>query len=54
MNLRAADLDDLPTLLDLAVAFYEEDGFATPRSAPAAHLPVLIDSASARVAAGRP
>jgi aminoglycoside 6'-N-acetyltransferase I len=52
MNLRAADLDDLPTLLDLAVAFYEEDGFATPRSALAAHLPVLIDSASARVAAG--
>jgi aminoglycoside 6'-N-acetyltransferase I len=52
MNLRAATSDDLEALLTLAVAFYEEDGFTTPRSTLAAHLPVLIDSAAARVAVG--
>jgi hypothetical protein len=29
MNLRAATTDDLPVLVGLAVAFYEEDGFVT-------------------------
>ncbi|MEV6851696.1 GNAT family N-acetyltransferase [Actinoplanes sp. NPDC051411] len=49
MNLRTATPDDLDVLLTLAVAFYEEDGFTTPRSALAAHLPHLIGSDAARV-----
>lgn len=52
MNLRPATAADLPVLLDLAVAFYEEDGFTTPGASLAAHLPVLIGSAAARVALG--
>lgn len=44
MTLRPATAGDLPVLLDLAVAFYQEDGFATPRPALAAHLRVLLDS----------
>jgi GNAT superfamily N-acetyltransferase len=51
MTLRPATAGDLPVLLDLAVAFYQEDGFATPRPALAAHLRVLLDSPGrARVA----
>ena len=49
MSLRPATAGDLPALLDLAVAFYAEDGFTTPRSALAANLPVLVGSAAARV-----
>ena len=44
MTLRTATAGDFDALLDLAVAFYEEDGFTTPRSALAAHLRVLLDS----------
>jgi aminoglycoside 6'-N-acetyltransferase I len=50
MTLRTATAGDLAVLLDLAVAFYEEDGFATPRPALAANLEVLVGSAGARVA----
>jgi aminoglycoside 6'-N-acetyltransferase I len=52
MTLRTATAGDLAVLLDLAEAFYEEDGFATPRPALAAHLEVLVSSAGARVAVG--
>ena len=52
MDLRTATADDLDALLDLAVAFYAEDGFATPRDALAAHLRVLVGADRARVAVG--
>ena len=51
MTLRLATAGDLPVLADLAVAFYEEDGFATPRPALTANLGVLLASPDrARVA----
>jgi aminoglycoside 6'-N-acetyltransferase I len=51
VTLRLATAGDLPVLLDLAVAFYEEDGFTTPRAALDANLRVLLDSPGrARVA----
>jgi hypothetical protein len=37
MTLRTAAPDDLDVLLDLAVAFYEEDGFTTPRPGACCH-----------------
>ena len=52
MNLRPASSDDLPELVELAVAFYAEDGFTTPRSSLDEHLRVLVESAVARVAVG--
>jgi aminoglycoside 6'-N-acetyltransferase I len=51
VTLRPATTDDRAVLLDLAVAFYAEDGFATPRPALDANLRVLLDSPGrARVA----
>jgi aminoglycoside 6'-N-acetyltransferase I len=51
MTLRLATAADLAALADLAVAFYEEDGFATPRPALATNLRVLLGSPDrARVA----
>jgi aminoglycoside 6'-N-acetyltransferase I len=48
--LRPARNGDLPALLDLAVAFYAEDGFGTPRDRLAQHLTHLAASDAARVA----
>ncbi|MEW9551033.1 GNAT family N-acetyltransferase [Nonomuraea sp. NPDC050783] len=50
MPIRTARPDDLPALLDLAVAFYEEEGFATPPDALRANLATLIAEPAARVA----
>jgi aminoglycoside 6'-N-acetyltransferase I len=51
MTLRVAAADDLPALLELAAAFYEEDGFATPLRELAANLEVLVGTPDrARVA----
>jgi len=51
MTPRTASAADSGILLELAVAFYAEDGFSTPREALAAHLAVLLDSPGrARVA----
>jgi aminoglycoside 6'-N-acetyltransferase I len=50
MSIRVAGPDDLPGLLELAVAFYAEDGFATSRERLADHLAHLVPSGSARVA----
>ena len=50
MTLRAAVAADLPAVLDLAVAFYAEDGFGTPRGRLDQHLRHLFGSAAARVA----
>jgi hypothetical protein len=44
MTLRKAAAGDLDALLEPAVAFYDEDGFTTPRSALAAHLRVLLEA----------
>lgn len=53
MMLRTASPDDFGVLLDLAVAFYAEDGFTTPRAALAEHLGVLLRAdGRARVAVG--
>ena len=49
-KVRRARRAELPTLLDLATAFYAEDGFTTPVSELHDNLLVLLDSDSARVA----
>jgi aminoglycoside 6'-N-acetyltransferase I len=50
MTLRCATPGDHHALLELAVAFYAEDGFATPRAELAANLRVLVAADTARVA----
>jgi aminoglycoside 6'-N-acetyltransferase I len=50
VNLRTAGPGDLDELLELAVDFYAEDGFTTPRDKLAAHLRVLAGDDRARVA----
>ncbi|WP_406053713.1 GNAT family N-acetyltransferase [Streptomyces sp. NBC_01077] len=50
MAVRTAVLDDLPSVLELAIAFYEEGGFTTPESTLRANLAVLVGSSIARVA----
>jgi aminoglycoside 6'-N-acetyltransferase I len=47
---RPARLEDLPALVELAGAFYAEDGFTTPREQLTANLIVLLDSDTSRVA----
>jgi aminoglycoside 6'-N-acetyltransferase I len=58
MPIRTATLDDLSSLLSLAVDFYEEDGFTTPEADLRTNLTTLIASSTARVAVseedGRP
>jgi GNAT superfamily N-acetyltransferase len=49
-KVRRARPAELPTVLDLATAFYAEDGFTTPVSELRDNLVVLLDSDSARVA----
>jgi GNAT superfamily N-acetyltransferase len=49
-KVRRARLAELPTVLDLATAFYAEGGFTTPVSELRDNLLVLLDSDSARVA----
>lgn len=51
-EVREARLGELPTLLDLAAAFYVEDGFTTPVWQLRENLLVLLDLDSARVAVG--
>ncbi len=50
MSIRTAREADLPALLALAVAFYEEDGFTTPEADLRANLTTLVTSPAARVA----
>ncbi|GAA2632438.1 GNAT family N-acetyltransferase [Paractinoplanes durhamensis] len=50
MTLRTAVPGDFDAVLALAVDFYAEDGFATPRSRLAAHLEHLLGSDAAHVA----
>lgn len=50
MDIRTAAPHDLGAILDLAVAFYTEDGFTTPRERLALHLRKLLTSDAARVA----
>ncbi|MET9244141.1 GNAT family N-acetyltransferase [Nonomuraea sp. NPDC051941] len=50
MSIRTAREADLPALLALAVAFYEEDGFTTPEGDLGANLTTLVTSPAARVA----
>jgi len=50
MILRTAAPADAPAILKLAVAFYREDGFTTPRERLAEHLRHLLTSDAARVA----
>jgi aminoglycoside 6'-N-acetyltransferase I len=49
-EVRQARPGELPTVLDLATAFYVEDGFTTPVWQLRENLLVLLDSDSARVA----
>jgi GNAT superfamily N-acetyltransferase len=49
-NVRQARRADLPTVLDLATAFYSEGGFTTPVRQLRENLLVLLDSDVARVA----
>ena len=49
-HVRQARRAELPAVLDLATAFYIEDGFTTPASQLRENLVVLLDSDSARVA----
>jgi aminoglycoside 6'-N-acetyltransferase I len=49
-RVRRASPADLSTVLDLATAFYAEDGFSTPKDQLRENLVVLLDSESARVA----
>jgi aminoglycoside 6'-N-acetyltransferase I len=48
--IRAATPADLGSVLELAKAFYAEDGFTTPEAELRANLAVLADSPAARVA----
>jgi aminoglycoside 6'-N-acetyltransferase I len=50
MTLRTARADDHAAILPLAVAFYAEDGFATPRERLAEHLTHLLVSDAAHAA----
>jgi aminoglycoside 6'-N-acetyltransferase I len=50
MTPRTARADDHAAILDLAVAFYAEDGFATPRARLAEHLLHLLASDAAHAA----
>jgi aminoglycoside 6'-N-acetyltransferase I len=50
MSLRDARSDDLAAILELAVAFYAEDGFSTPRERLAGHLAHLLGSDAAHAA----
>lgn len=50
MRLRKARADELDGVLALAVAFYEEDGFATSEVELRRNLQVLLESTAARVA----
>lgn len=50
VEVQVARLTDLDRLTDLAVAFYAEDGFSTPRDALVGNLSHLIGSSEARVA----
>ena len=50
VDIRAARPTDLARVLDLAVAFYVEDGFATPVSELRDNLAVLLRADAARVA----
>jgi aminoglycoside 6'-N-acetyltransferase I len=49
-TLRTARTEDHEAILSLAVDFYAEDGFATPREKLSEHLAHLLVSAAARVA----
>jgi GNAT superfamily N-acetyltransferase len=49
-HVRQAGRAELSAVLDLATAFYIEDGFSTPASQLRENLGVLLDSDSARVA----
>lgn len=49
-QVRQADPTTLPTLLELAVAFYAEGGFSTPISKLQKNLSVLLYSDDARIA----
>jgi GNAT superfamily N-acetyltransferase len=49
-HVRQARRAELPAVLELATAFYIEDGFTTPVSQLGENLLVLLDSESARVA----
>jgi aminoglycoside 6'-N-acetyltransferase I len=50
VTLRTADAADFAAVLELAVAFYAEDGFTTSRERLARHLDHLLTSDAARVA----
>jgi len=50
MTLRTARASDLGAILELAVAFYAEDGFSTPRSQLEKHLRHLLVSDAAHAA----
>jgi aminoglycoside 6'-N-acetyltransferase I len=50
VNVRAAGIGDLDSVLQLAIAFYAEDGFTTPVVALRANLQTLLTSAAARTA----
>jgi GNAT superfamily N-acetyltransferase len=52
-EVRQAHPDELSAVLDLATAFYIEDGFTTPVWQLRQNLGVLLDSDSARVAVAR-
>ena len=49
-DVRQARPAELPTLIDLATAFYIEDGFTTPASQLRENLLVLLDSDDPRIA----
>jgi aminoglycoside 6'-N-acetyltransferase I len=49
-DVRQARRAELPALLDLATAFYVEDGFTTPASRLRENLLVLLNSDDARIA----
>lgn len=50
VTIRTAAPGDLRAVLELAKAFYAEDGFTTPDEQLRANLAVLVDSPAARVA----
>lgn len=50
MEIREARAVDAATVVELAAAFYAEDGFTTPAHELAANLDVLLSSEAARVA----
>jgi aminoglycoside 6'-N-acetyltransferase I len=50
VSVRQARPADVGAILELAVAFYAEDGFATPRDRLHTHLRHLVGSQAARVA----